>query len=153
MQEQIKFPSVEGCLKGGVVKIRKLKEAYTKLSYNPNLRERAKKLRKAGILCEVLMWQQFRNKNFKSYDFDRQKIIGNYIVDFFCLYCSVVIEIDGNSHDEKFEYDKARDKYLSGLGLVVIHLLAGDVLKHMSDVMLMLEDHPAVRVPLRGGEY
>ena len=132
--------------------MRKFIDTYINLPYNPNLRERAKALRKAGNLCEVLMWKRLRNKKFKGYDFDRQKIIGNYIVDFFCLDCGVVIEVDGSSHDDKVEYDKERDEYLSGLGLVVIHVSAYDVLNHMSDVVLMLCNHPALRAPLQGGE-
>jgi len=58
-------------------------KAYMSLPYNPKLRERAKELRKAGNLCEVLLWNQLYKNKFKQYDFDRQKIIGNYIVDFF----------------------------------------------------------------------
>jgi len=54
------------------------------LPFNPQLRERAKELRNARNLSEVLFWQQVNKKKFKGYDFDRQKIIGNYIVDFFC---------------------------------------------------------------------
>ncbi|MCL2095691.1 MAG: DUF559 domain-containing protein [Oscillospiraceae bacterium] len=125
---------------------------YSQLPYNPNLRERAKELRKAGNLCEVLLWKQFRNKNFKGYDFDRQKIIGNYIVDFFCINCGAVIEIDGSSHDIKEEYDKERDIYLGKLGLQTIHIQAVDVLTRVSDVMEMLQNHPALRAPLHGGE-
>jgi len=112
------------------------------------LRERAKELRKAGNLCEVLLWKQLHKKKFKQYDFDRQKIIGNYIVDFFCGDCKVVIEIDGSSHDHKVEYDEERNKYLEGLGLVVIHIAAKDVLNNLSGVMVMLHDHSVLRAPL-----
>jgi len=114
---------------------------YLSLPYNPALKQRARELRKAGNLAEVLMWRQFRDKSFKGYDFDRQKIIGNYIVDFFCLDNGVVIEIDGRSHDGKVQYDQARDEYLEGLGLVVIHILASDVLHRLDGVMTMLENH------------
>jgi len=125
---------------------------YHELPYNPMLRERAKELRKAGNLSEVLMWKKFHKRKFKNFDFDRQKIIGNYIVDFYCLECRVVIEIDGSSHDNKAEYDYARDKFLEGLGLTVIHISADDVLNRLDDVMLCLYNHPALRAPLHGGE-
>ena len=125
---------------------------YKLLPYNPKLRERAKELRKAGNLCEVLLWKQLYRKKFKQYDFDRQKIIGNYIVDFFCGNCNVIIEIDGSSHDSKWEYDKERDLFLEGLGLTVIHVLSKDILNNLNDVMLMLNNHPALRAPLRRGE-
>ena len=143
-----KFPSLEGRRKApGVVDVRNRK-AYFALPYNPNLRERARELRKAGNLCEVLLWKRLQNKKFKQYDFDRQKIIGNYIVDFFCGNCNVVVEIDGSSHDDKVEYDDERNAFLEGLGLTVIHIDAKDILNYFDDVMLMLENHPAFRVPL-----
>jgi len=99
-------------------------------------------------LCEVLLWKQLHKKKFKQYDFDRQKIIGNYIVDFYCVDCNVVIEIDGSSYDNKIEYDNGRNQYLEGLGLTVIHISAKDILYNLDDVMLMLNNHPALRVPL-----
>ena len=121
---------------------------YFSLPYNPKLRARAKELRKAGNLSEVLLWQQLNKRKFKGYDFDRQKIIGNYIVDFYCLDCRVVIEVDGSSHNEKAEYDSERDFFLAGLGLTVIHVSAEDVLNKLNDVMAMLSNHPALRAPL-----
>jgi hypothetical protein len=57
---------------------------YMNLPYNPNLKERAKQLRQAGNLSEVLFWNQVKNKQFKGFDFDRQKIVGNYIVHIYC---------------------------------------------------------------------
>lgn len=53
------------------------------LPYNPKLKLLAREKRKAGILSEVLFWQQVRAKQFHNIDFDRQRIIGNYIVDFY----------------------------------------------------------------------
>ena len=117
---------------------------YYSLPYNPKLRDRARELRKSGNLSEVLLWKQLKNGEFKQFDFDRQKIIGNYIVDFYCINRNVVIEIDGSSHNEKVEYDRERDGFLEGLGLTVIHISAQDVLNRMSDVMAMLFAHPAL---------
>ena len=131
---------------------------YSSLPYNPELRDRAKELRKAGNLSEVLLWQQLHKRKFKGYDFDRQKIIGNYIVDFFCIDCLTVIEIDGSTHNEKAEYDRERTAFLESLGLRVIRILAVDVLKHLNEVMILLENHPALnhpaatRHPSTGGE-
>ena len=125
---------------------------FINLPYNPKLRERAKELRKAGNLCEVLLWKQLRKKNFKQYDFDRQKVIGNFIVDFYCVDCRTVIEVDGSSHENKTEYDNERNLYLEGLGLEIIHISSNDILKNINDVMTMLYNHPALRPPLQGGE-
>ena len=95
---------------------------YRMLPYNPKLRKRARELRKAGFLHEVLFWQEVKGKQLNGLDFDRQKIIGNYIVDFYCSEKGVVIELDGTSHNYKVEYDKKREQFLQELGLVVIHI-------------------------------
>jgi very-short-patch-repair endonuclease len=91
---------------------------------------------------EVLLWQ--RLKTMQGLDFDRQKIIGDCIVDFYCAEKAVVIEVDGSSHDVKQEDDRRRDAYLTGLGLTVIRLLVVDVLKNMEGVVALLKEHPAL---------
>lgn len=134
-------PPSEGCPKGGVVM--RNSQDYFSLPYNPKLKERAKALRKAGILVEVLFWQQVYKHKFKGYDFDRQKIIGNYIVDFYCGNCQVVIEIEGSSHDDKQNYDAKRDAYLESLGLTVIHITSQEVLQNLAGVIWWLYNHPS----------
>ena len=110
------------------------------------MRDKARELRKAGNLSEVLLWQQLHKKKFKDFDFDRQKIIGNYIVDFYCTNRNVVIETDGKSHNEITEYDAERDAFLKELGLIVIHINATDILNRLEDVMVMLRGHYALQV-------
>ena len=117
---------------------------YYELPYNPKLKERAREHRKAGNLSEVLLWQQLKNGQMNGLDFDRQKIIGNYIVDFYCSNKNVVIEIDGSSHDGKAEYDALRDAYLLDLGLTVIHIDDIAVKRDIAGVVSMLRDHPAL---------
>jgi very-short-patch-repair endonuclease len=136
--EVLNSPPSEGCPQGGVVRNTK---KYKSLPYNPNLKERARELRQAGNLSEVLLWQQIKNKQLNGLDFDRQKIIGSYIVDFYCANCNLVVEIDGSSHDNKAEYDEERDAYLNGLGLTVIHILDADVKQNLAGVMEMLCGH------------
>ena len=99
---------------------------------------------------EALLWREISGKKLNGLDFDRQKIIGNYIVDFFCASNLIVVEIDDKStHDNKWKYDEKRDEYLRGLGLTVIHIAASDVLKNPHDVFVGLSNHPAFQAPLQ----
>ena len=121
---------------------------YKTLPFNPKLLARARELRKANSLPEALLWREISGRKLNGLDFDRQKIIGNYIVDFFCASQFVVIEIDDKStHDNKTEYDIKRDKYLHDLGLSVIHISASDVLKNPHDVFIGLSNHPGLDHP------
>jgi very-short-patch-repair endonuclease len=72
------------------------------IPYNPKLKELAKKLRKNMTSSEVKLWNELKNGQMMGYDFDRQRPIGNYIVDFFCKDLQLAIEVDGITHlDEK----------------------------------------------------
>ncbi|MBW6511644.1 MAG: DUF559 domain-containing protein [Desulfuromonadaceae bacterium] len=125
-------------------------KSYMSLPYNPALKERVRDLRRAGNLSEVLLWNKIKNKQFSSLDFDRQKIIGNYIVDFFCAEKGVVIEIDGSSDDDKADYDAQRDAFLIGLDLVVIHISDSDVKRNLFGVMEFLRNHPVLATTPHG---
>jgi len=110
------------------------------LPYNPLLKQRAKKLRQAGNLPEVLFWMQVTKGRFHKIDFDRQRIIGNYIVDFYVKKLGLIIEIDGSSHIGKEEYDKIREEYLLSLGLTMYRIQVVDVMQQIGMVMTALED-------------
>ena len=51
-----------------------------------------------------------------------------------------VIEIDGDSHDGKIEYDNARDEFLKSQGLIVIHIHDHEVKKNMGGVLKFIKD-------------
>lgn len=107
------------------------------LPLNRKLTDYARKNRKSGNLVEIAFWLQVHNKLFHELDFDRQKIIGNYIVDFYVKRLGLVIEIDGGSHNGKQDYDARRDKFFESFGLKVFHITDYDVLQHVN---LVLED-------------
>ncbi len=87
---------------------------------NPKLTQNAKLLRKSMTKEERKLWYEFLKD--LPLTVNRQKVIGNYIVDFYCASAKLVIELDGSQHYEEYgkETDRIRDEYLSSLGLTVL---------------------------------
>lgn len=113
----------------------------TTLPYNPLLKEKARALRQAKNLSEVLFWIQVTKGRFHEIDFDRQRVIGHFIVDFYIKQLGLVIEIDGSSHDTKIEYDKMREDYLISLGLKIYRIKVTDVMQNMCVTLISLEEY------------
>lgn len=111
------------------------------LPQNEKLKDKAKELRKAGVLSEVLFWKRVNKKQLLGLDIDRQKIIGNYIVDFYIKKIGLVIEIDGSSHNDKYEYDLKRIEYLESLGLNIVRIDDLDVKKNLESVVQYIEKY------------
>ena len=109
------------------------------LPYNVSLKSRAKALRKAGNFSEVVFWKEVRNKSFWNIDFDRQRIIGNYIVGFYVKALGLVVEIDGEIHNFQEEYDEKREMYLKELGLKIFRISTTKMLFDTENVMKDLE--------------
>lgn len=88
------------------------------IPYNPNLKILARKLRKNITFGEALLWNELREDKLWGLDFDRQRCIDNYIVDFYCKELMLAVEIDGMSHngEEAFNKDEIRQKKLEGSG-------------------------------------
>ncbi len=96
------------------------------LPYNPKLLDLAKKNRKKLTKYETIVWSQIKGDQI-GYDFTRQQVIGNYIVDFYCPKLKLVIEIDGDYHDYISDNDQSRQQYLESLDLHFIRISNNDV--------------------------
>ena len=98
-----------------------------KYNHNKSLVNVGRMLRKTMTKEERHLWYDFL-RNY-SVRFIRQKIIGNYIVDFYCAKASLVIELDGSQHYEEIGItkDKGRTKYLESQGLKVIRIPNNEV--------------------------
>lgn len=86
---------------------------------------------------EVLLWNELKQKRILGYDFDRQKPIDNFIVDFYCKDLQLAIEVDGISHevDGVFEKDKLRQERLEELGVKFLRFDNGDVKNQVDGVV------------------
>jgi len=110
------------------------------IPYNASLKERAREMRNNPTLSEQRFWfEVLRNKNFYDYNFLRQKILLNYIVDFYCSELLLAIELDGESHLSNEEYDRKRTDKLSKYGVKIIRYYNYDIsgsLGGVSDALL-----------------
>ena len=88
--------------------------------HNPHLVANAQKLRREETPQEKKLWYQFLST--LPVRFTRQKVIGQYIVDFCCTSKKVIVELDGAQHYENTapQSDAKRDEHLNGLGYVVL---------------------------------
>ena len=95
--------------------------------HNAALSTNARTLRKNMTKEERHLWYDFLKG--LSVMVHRQKVIGNYIVDFYIAEAGVVIELDGSQHYEEKgkQTDAQRDAYLRSLGLTVLRYSNADV--------------------------
>ncbi|MDA1316792.1 MAG: DUF559 domain-containing protein [bacterium] len=93
-----------------------------RIPYNPKLKARAAYLRKNSTLSEVILWKYLKKKQRLGLDFNRQKPIGNFIVDFFNVEYKLGIEVDGSSHENKHVYDTKRHEELVNLGIRILYI-------------------------------
>ncbi len=105
--------------------------------YNTKLKGQSRWLRRNMTDAERLLWSKIRSKQLKGYQFYRQRIIGNYIVDFYCPKAKLVIELDGGQHYSKkgIEKDNIRDNYIDGQNLKVLRFSDRDVFENINGVV------------------
>lgn len=108
------------------------------IPYNPHLKPLAKQLRKHMTFSEVKLWNELKSGKMLGYDFDRQRPIASYIVDFYCKDLQLALEVDGITHagDEAAEKDKIRQDSLEAAG---VSFLRFDALLVINDVEAALK--------------
>ena len=102
--------------------------------YNKSNIPLARNLRKNMTDQERKLWYEFLR--FYPVRFQRQKAIGNYIVDFYCAKARLVIELDGSGHytDEAIIKDSVRDKELENMNLRILRIQNIDINKNFRGV-------------------
>ena len=100
------------------------------------LKEFAKKNKQHPTEAEKLLWECLRGKNL-WFKFNRQHIVGDYIVDFICIEKSLVVEVDGGYHSEyeQIQKDEMRTESLRRMGFRVIRFANEDVYGRIQDVI------------------
>ena len=98
------------------------------------LSENATALRNNMTKQEKRLWYDFLKK--LPVQVKRQKVIGDYIVDFFIPNKNIVIEIDGRQHgmEENVTADTQRDEYMRTLGIIVLRYTNKDINTNFNEV-------------------
>jgi very-short-patch-repair endonuclease len=115
---------------------------YTILPYEPHLKELARHLRKNMTLGEMILWKRLKGQQLHGYDFDRQRPIDRFIVDFYCKELMLAIEIDGSSHDNKAaqQRDLDRQTRLESLGVKFLRFREAEVRYQTDAVVAAIAD-------------
>ena len=109
------------------------------IPYNPKLKEYARKLRKNSTFTEIMLWNYLKGKQLKGFDFDRQRPIDKYIVDFYCKDLQLAIEVDGENHYGNEKADKRRERRLNKLGVTVLRFDYMKILYELDEVLKKIE--------------
>ena len=119
---------------------------------------KARELRTNSTDAERRLWQKLKRRQIAGLKFRRQQPIGPYIVDFACMECRLVVEVDGGQHSEQAPRDEKRSQWLEAQGYRVLRFWNNDVLAKTEAVAQSVFDVVATRVrpptsilPRKGG--
>jgi very-short-patch-repair endonuclease len=103
------------------------------------LKQNARSLRNHATREENILWYEFLKK--QSPQWNRQKIIGPYIADFYCRKAGLVIELDGSQHYdlEHMQYDAKRTEYFHDLNIEVLRFTNTEVKKNLQGVCYVIK--------------
>jgi very-short-patch-repair endonuclease len=103
--------------------------------YNKDLKLFSRTLRTQSVSrAEKQLWLSVLKSNKIGVKFNRQRPIDHFIVDFFSKELGLIIEIDGNSHDNNPTYDRYRQDKLIALGFTLLRFQEGEVLNKIDEV-------------------
>lgn len=112
--------------------------------YNKSLKPLANQLRNNSTFGEVILWSKvLRAKKMSGYQFNRQYSMQiddlSIIVDFICRELKLIIEVDGYSHNFKYDQDLLRDEKLAEKGYKVLRFSERDVKSDLGNVIRVIE--------------
>ncbi len=108
--------------------------------YNKDNISFAKALRENMTPWERKLWYEYLR--FYPVRFQRQKAIGNYIVDFYCAKARLVIELDGGGHyePEQIQKDTERTGILQSMNLSVLRICNLDIDRNFTGVCELIDN-------------
>ena len=109
-----------------------------RLRVPPNSTRLARHLRHGQSPIEGQLWARFRNRNCGGFKFRRQFVIGNYIADFYCAEANLIVEVDGQSHNETGSRDLERDQWIEARGYHTLRVTNQDVVHNLDGVLTLI---------------
>jgi very-short-patch-repair endonuclease len=118
-----------------------MKELDKTMYFNakPETLETAKLLRKKMTYCETLLWEKLKGKQIGGHRFRRQHPIDFFIADFYCHDARLVVEVDGEVHNQNEEYDDGRSAEMERYGIEVIRFTNRDAEANIEDVIYKIK--------------
>ena len=92
-------------------------------------------MRRESAPAEKILWTCLRDRQLNGFKFRRQHVVGAYVADFYCHECQLIVELDGDSHGHRDEYDSNRTTILQRGGDTVIRFLNEDVFDFTDSVL------------------
>jgi len=100
--------------------------------------ELARQQRQNLTKTEQIMWSKLRNKQLEGYRFRRQHPVYRYILDFYCHKTMIAVEIDGDIHTNRIEYDNYRDEFLNCIGIITLRFSVSEVLNNTTKIISVI---------------
>ena len=112
------------------------------------LKERRRDLRNNPTPTETQLWEKLAKRQLGGFKFRRQHSINHYIVDFYCPQLKLIIEVDGEIHDQpkNKEHDHLRDLELTELGFHVLRFRNQEVQSNIENVIEKILSFIASRI-------
>jgi very-short-patch-repair endonuclease len=102
------------------------------------LRTAARQMRQEPTPAEAWLWQRLHSRQLAGQKFHRQYPIDRFIVDFFCSSAALIIEVDGEVHQQQGEADQEREQFLTGLGFRLLRFPNAQVLDQIEQVLQVI---------------
>ncbi len=106
------------------------------------LKDQRRLLRKEETVAEKILWISLRNRQFQGLKFRRQHGIGPFVVDFYCNQWKLIIELDGEIHNEPEiqRYDCERQTYLEDAGYLVLRIQNEVVITNLDEALRRISE-------------
>lgn len=94
-------------------------------------------LRKNQTPWETKLWRVIRSRQLNRLKFRRQHKVGRHVVDFCCIECRIVIELDGGHHNEdnQMNIDIKRQNFIERQGFTVLRFWNSDIDENLEGVV------------------